>query len=1048
MPLRILHLEDDPQDQELVASEIKHEGLVADIVPAKTREEFLGALERQKFDLILADFILPKYGGGEAMEAARAIAPETPFIFVSGRMPEEIALQKLRSGATDYVSKSHLTRLGPIVRRILQQAAERSRRKLMEEELAHAAQAAGFGVFAHDLLSGVLVWSAVLKALFGFPSDISVPPAMAEERLHPDDRKIAEKAYNEGLNPVSGGNLEWEFRIIRPDGALRWMLAKGRVIFHETDGIRRPVLASGVVVDITRRKEAEDKLQASEMRVREQYDKTARAQAALKQSEQQLEVVVENLTEGLVIANAEGKLLMWNRAALEMHGFESLSEAQGHLEDFAKLFELRSLDGRVLPLKEWPLSRILRGERVQNLEVCWHRLDTDTHRIVSYGGTMVRSSDNELLAFLTITDITERKHAEDGLRDSEAHLRRVLDNLFAFVAVLDCGCALREVNRAPLEASGLSFQDVVGKKFWDCYWWTYSEEAQTRVRVACEHALAGEVSRFDIPTRVAGGKLIWIDFQISPLRDEQGRITHLVPSAMDISARRAAEQAANESAERFRTLADNMSQLAWMANEKGRPFWFNERWFEYTGTTIEEMLENGWGEVHHPEYLHRVEEKFQKHVVLGEAWEDTFPLRGHDGQYRWFLSRALPIKDATGHVLRWFGTNTDVTERLRAEAALRETDRRKDEFLAMLGHELRNPLSAIRNATMLLKEGANDPANIEWAHAILDRQSVNLSRMVDDLLDVARITRGQVELRKVVVHLGQIARSAADAVKQLVQNKNHQLELHIEGRVGPPVLGDAARLEQVVVNLLTNAIKYTPPGGRICMETYEDDQEAVLTVRDTGIGMPASLLPDIFELFTQGDRSLDRAEGGLGIGLNLCRQLVTMHGGVIQAKSAGVGAGSEFTVRLPRHTSVAHAVNNVEVPPPEPVVPVAPSTPVGKRVLVVDDNTDTARSLARLLSRRGYEVSVAHDGPSGERAAHEFEPEVCLLDIGLPGFDGYELARRLRASGPCQEALMIAISGYAQEGDRQRSRVSGFDAHFAKPVDLDKLFEHMAAAQA
>jgi signal transduction histidine kinase len=372
-------------------------------------------------------------------------------------------------------------------------------------------------------------------------------------------------------------------------------------------------------------------------------------------------------------------------------------------------------------------------------------------------------------------------------------------------------------------------------------------------------------------------------------------------------------------------------------------------------------------------------------------------------------------------------------ERDRAEEALRDADRRKDEFLAMLGHELRNPLSAIANAVRLWSVASDDRNSVELARSVIERQTGNLSRLVDDLLDVARITEGKIDLRKRPVEIGEVIDRAVEAVRPFIDERRHELEVVPAGGGKLYVEADSTRLEQIVTNLLTNAIKYTRKGGILRIETRQEGRDAVISVSDDGIGIAPRMLPRIFELFTQGDRSLDRTTGGLGIGLHLCRRLVEMHGGSIAAASEGVGRGSTFSVRLP----IIPAPTPTMLPQsPDP----SPSPRRQRRILLVDDNQDTVLSLARLLSLRGHEVATAFDGVAALKLAQEFQPDILLLDIGLPGLDGYEVARRLRAEGFARTPI-VAISGYAQENDRTRAREAGFNYHFAKPVDFEALAE-------
>ncbi len=360
-------------------------------------------------------------------------------------------------------------------------------------------------------------------------------------------------------------------------------------------------------------------------------------------------------------------------------------------------------------------------------------------------------------------------------------------------------------------------------------------------------------------------------------------------------------------------------------------------------------------------------------------------------------------------------------------AQLKEADRRKDEFLAMLAHELRNPLAPLRNALYIVRQrGPERRAVSRQAWDLMDRQIGHLVRLVDDLLDVSRITRGRVELRKEVIDLAEVATRAVEAARPLIDARRHRLTYE-----GPPepvrVEADPVRLTQVIGNLLNNAAKYTDEGGRITLTVGREVREAVVRVRDTGTGIPPEMLPAVFDLFTQAERTLDRAQGGLGIGLTLVRSLVEMHGGTVQVFSAGVGAGSEFVVRLP---ALAGAVEGGAGPGPGVAAAVTP-----RRILVVDDNVDSAESLALLLRLAGHRARTAHNGPGALAAARDFRPEVVLLDIGLPGMDGYEVARRLREWADGERVLLVAQTGYGQEDDRCRSRQAGFDAHLIKPVD-------------
>jgi signal transduction histidine kinase/DNA-binding response OmpR family regulator len=374
----------------------------------------------------------------------------------------------------------------------------------------------------------------------------------------------------------------------------------------------------------------------------------------------------------------------------------------------------------------------------------------------------------------------------------------------------------------------------------------------------------------------------------------------------------------------------------------------------------------------------------------------------------------------------------EIAERRQAEARLEEASRRKDEFLAMLAHELRNPLAPIRNAVELIRLASPTDAKVSWAADVTDRQVRQLTRLVDELLDVARISQGKVVLQTQCLDLVTVVSQCVESQRDMLVKRRQSLELALPDE--PLNLnGDSTRLAQVVNNLLSNAIKYTPEGGAITVSVAHSERDAgeiaVLEVSDNGIGIDADLLPHVFELFEQGKRALDRTQGGLGVGLTLVQRLVQLHGGDVVASSAGAGQGAQFRVTLPCLGEVVEAValdaGGGRLPP----------AAVGRRILVVDDNVDVVETTTMLLSLSGHQVRSAKDGLQALHAASEFRPEVVLLDIGLPLMDGYEVARRLRQMPETAGALLVALTGYGQQGDRERGKDAGFDGHMLKPVD-------------
>ncbi len=507
--------------------------------------------------------------------------------------------------------------------------------------------------------------------------------------------------------------------------------------------------------------------------------------------------------------------------------------------------------------------------------------------------------------------------------------------------------------------------------------------------------------------------------------------------------RQRADAAVREQEERFRTLADNISQLTWMTDETGAIVWYNQRWFEFTGTKREEMLGWGWEKVHHPEHLERVKQHFREAIAVGKQWEDTFPLRRADGEWRWFLSRALPRRDPSGQIIGWFGTNTDITEQRAAAQALAQAkesaeraSKAKDEFLAALSHELRTPLTPV---LMIAEEMCHDTSLSTELRAQLRmvRRNVRLeSRLIDDLLDLTRIARGRLGLEAAPTDLHETLREAIEIVRDDAGARSLHLVEKLD-RAPAWMLGDRTRLEQVFWNLLRNAVKFTPPGGRITVSTRQDDarQRWLLEVSDTGIGIAPEVLPVLFEKFEQGDRTNDHRFGGLGLGLAISKAIVELHGGVIEAASEGPGRGATFRVELgPLIAPPANASLPGEAPRAQ--VQLAPL-----RLLLVEDHSATSAVMARLLGRAGHHVTTADSVAAALAAAEREAFEIVICDLGLPDGTGHELMRQLRERYPLRG---IAVSGYGMEEDVRRSRESGFEAHLTKPVEFAELHAALA----
>ena len=547
-----------------------------------------------------------------------------------------------------------------------------------------------------------------------------------------------------------------------------------------------------------------------------------------------------------------------------------------------------------------------------------------------------------------------------------------------------------------------------------------------------ERVRRGEkVDHYETKRRHKNGQLVDVSLTVSPIRDAEGEIIGASKVGRDITGARQAEILK----ERLAAIVDSSDDIIVSKTLEGVITSWNKGAERILGYTADEVIGKHVSMLMPPE---RVDDMYKILERIGRGEKvDHYETRRRrkDGRIIDVSLTVSPIRDASGRIIGASKIGRDITEQKLIEAERLEADRRKDEFLAMLAHELRNPLASISSAAQLFGQLETE-ADLEWAKDVVQRQVKHLSRLIDDLLDVSRITRGKISLRKEVLNLSPIVSSAVEVVRPLMEERKHELVVSVTNGA-LRLEGDSLRLEQILVNLLTNAAKYTESGGRISLSATHEQDSIVVKVRDNGMGIPADLLPRVFDLFVQGDRTMARSEGGLGIGLTLVQKLTEMHGGTVIAESAGLGSGSEFTVRLPAITKPGEGKPQGQSSFPR----IARQS---SRVMVVDDNVDTAAGLAKLLKLLGHDVVVAHDGPESIEIARAHRPEVILLDIGLPQMNGYEVVRQLRQEPCCKTSLIIALSGYGQEEDRRKSLEAGFDHHLIKPVDFDTLLALLA----
>jgi PAS domain S-box-containing protein len=849
--------------------------------------------------------------------------------------------------------------------------------------LSLAMSAAHLAAWETHIPSGHNVWDGQMAKLLG------VTPEEAEARsndwlaaVHPEDRSRVQANFIDSVTRATV--FESNFRVMRPDGELRWFASRGEPICDAKGGVERIV---GVVQDITERHQAEE---------------------AIRQSQQDLDRAQAVGQMGWWRMNIQQNRLTWSDENYRIFGVPiGTPLTYGHFLDAVHPDDREYVD------TQWQAA--IRGEPY-DLE---HRIRVaDQDKWLREKAYLEFETTGELKgAFGISQDITDRKQAEAALLASEQRFGTLANTAPALIWYNDALGGNLYVNQSFIDYTGKTAEEVSGDGWHNIVHPDHAEAYVASYLAAVQGRTAWhertQVRRYD-------GVWHWFDNYARPLFDAESRYVGHVGVSIDVNASVEAEA-------RFRTMADTAPVLIWETDASGIVF-VNGHYLDFFGVGLDSIAGMGWADFAHPEdkeaYLKAYSEAFKTRTPY--AFDCRF--RRADGQYRWLRNSGRPLNDHC-----FVGCSLDITEAKQAEETLREDDRRKNQFLATLAHELRNPLAPLSNGLHILQMQNADSTTVDRIHEMMERQVDSMVKLVDDLIDVSRITRGMIELQKERLDIAEVLLNAVETSRPLIDKKGHQFDITVSAE--PIILeADKIRLAQIITNLLNNAVKYTPEPGKIWLSARREGSQAVISVRDNGVGIPAEMQLKVFDMFTQLNEATNRPQGGLGIGLTLVQNLVNLHGGSIQVNSDGANLGCEFVVSLPL------AEKNFQLTAAEQ----AKSQPVNLgtlRILIVDDIPDVADSLALLLKQLKAEVRIENSGLAALEAIKTYKPFVVLLDIGMPDMDGYEVARQIRQLPEGNEITLIALTGWGQEEDRRKSEEAGFDHHLVKPVNLDALKE-------
>lgn len=1010
------------------------------LVDAHSGEEALQKVLAHEFAVILLDVQMPGMSGFETAKLIRGPqrTRHIPIIFITANDLEQSQLEEAYAlGAVDYLVKPVLPIiLQAKVRGFVELFQEKQRAKREANQLRLLIQGTTeYAIFMLDSAGNILTWNPGAERLKGYKAEEIIGQHFS--RFYPQEATDRGWPAHELKVAAAVGRFEDEGWRVRKDGSQFWANV---VITALKDDAGKLLGFSKITRDMTERKNAEVNARrlvevATARRVAEENARI------IEEQRERLHVTLASIGDAVISTDAEGRISFLNPVAEELVGWTNEEAANQNLSD---VFVIVNEQTR-LPVEN-PAIRAIRDGRIVGLANHTILISRNgIERPIDDSAAPIRDSQGHVVgSVLVFRDITERKRLEESVYQNEQRFRGLMEQAPFSVQVFSPDGRTVRVNRAWEDLWGVKLEQISD------YNVLQDEQLEAKgISAYLRRAFAGEAveipaieydpnktipneSRHADPRR-------WVSAVAYPLKDDSGSIQEVILVHQDITGRRRAE----EERERFTFLIQNSHDFIGMCDADLIPIFVNREGLRLVGlNNLEEAIRTPILEFFFPEDRAFLTDQFFPQVVRDGFGEVEIRFRHfHTGQPIWFTYNVLAMRDAEGQPSGFATISQDISRLKQANEALKDADRRKDEFLATLAHELRNPLAPIRNSLQVLKMPRVDAEMAEQTREMMERQVHHLVRLVDDLLDVSRVMRGKIELRREPVELATIIARAVETAKPLIEVQGHDLNISV---VKESLLLDAdpVRLTQVVGNLLTNAAKYTDPHGRIWLTASRDGDQAVLTIRDTGIGIAPDMLPHVFELFVQADHASTKAQGGLGIGLTLVKNLVEMHGGSVGAHSGGLDKGSEFVIHLPLMAPEVLKSEKQRGDSSDQT-----GLKAGHRLLVVDDNHDAAVSLSMLLRLQGHDVRVAHDGKTALEVSADFHPAMIFLDIGMPGMDGYEVARRIRNTPGLENIVLAALTGWGQQEDRRRTAEAGFDHHLVKPPEPEAIERLLAGLQ-